>query len=182
MRRMRPHRRIHGLIAFVLAAGGACSHSAPAPSSPAKAAPTAEGADEDDTPVQQADLPAPVQATVAAQSKGATIHGLSRSTEDGRESYELELVMPDGHRKDLDIGVDGTVLGVEEEVQLDSVPEAAKAAIQKQAGDRKITRVEMVSKGDGTLRGYEVGVTDGTKRAELHVAPDGSTLPDDDDD
>lgn len=129
----------------------------------------------------QADLPAAVQDTVTAQAQGATIHGISKENEDGRLVYELELVMPDGHRKDLDIGPDGNVLGIEEEMALEAVPETARSAIQTRAGGRTIRRVEAVSKGDGTLRGYEVGIDDAGKRSELAVGPDGQPLPDDDD-
>ena len=159
----------------------ATSSSAPRPTTSAQAQHTGENQDDDDTPVQQGELPAPVQATVSTQAKGATIHGLSKSNEDGRLAYELELVMADGHRKDMDIAPDGTILEVEEQVELANVPDAARAAIQQTAGQRTIRRVEAVSKGDGKLVGYEVGVTDGAKRSEFRIGADGQPLPDDDD-
>lgn len=171
------------LMAASYAAG--CSHgvttSSSTPRATAQSQRTAEDQDDDDVPVKQADLPAPVQATVSAQAQGATMHGLSKSNEDGRVSYELELVMADGHRKDMDIGPDGAILEVEEQIDLAKVPEAARAAIQSTAGQRTIRRVEAVSKGDGTLVGYEVGVSDGGKRSEFRIAADGKPLPDDDD-
>ena len=173
------------LVLGCYAAG--CSHdaatssSAPRATTAAQTQRTGEDQDDDDTPVQQASLPTPVQATVSTQARGATIHGLSKSTEDGRLTYELELVMADGHRKDMDIAPDGSILEVEEQIELAKVPDAARAAIQGTAGQRTIRRVEAVSKGDGTLVGYEVGVTDGAKRSEFRIAADGKPLPDDDD-
>lgn len=178
--------QISGLAAWSLVAlVPACSHNGPTAShasqvsSPARA--DEGGGDDDDTPVQQSELPAPVQTTVAAQAKGLTIHGLSKSNEDGRLTYELELVMPDGHRKDMDILPDGTISEIEEEVQLSQVPDAAKNAIQNIAGTRTITRVEAVSKGQGPVVGYEIGVRDGTHHAEFRVAVDGNRMDDDDD-
>jgi uncharacterized membrane protein YkoI len=170
------------LLATMMIAPLACSH---------EAAPRATGHgqtaqrtadDEDDVPVTQAELPSAVQATVTAQSKGATIHGLSKSMEDGRLTYELELVMADGHRKDMDIDPQGSIHEVEEQVELTSVPARAKSVILAKAGDRKITRVEALANGEGTLYGYEVGVTDGSKHSEFRVDLNGKPLPDEDDD
>ena len=175
------------LVMFIVnAALAACSHPAaqPAPASPSVTAPAGghEGGDDDDVPVTQAELPAPVQATVTVQAKGATIHGLSKSMEDGHVTYELELVMANGHRRDMDIDPQGAIREVEEEVALDAVPDPARAAIVAKAGARKVTRVEALSSGEGTLYGYEVGVTDGAKRAEFRIDLQGKPLPDDDDD
>lgn len=178
--------RLYVLPALVFAiCSVGCSHdavtSSPAPRATPAAPTRRTSEDDDDIPVQQANLPAPVQATVSRQSSGATIHGLSKSTEDGRLTYELELVMADGHRKDMDIAPDGAVLEVEEQIELAKVPEVARAAIQGTAGSRTIRRVEAVSRGDGTLVGYEVGVSDGAQRSEFRVGADGKPLSDDDD-
>ena len=179
---MNPHPiwLLVSVLGFV-ACGGGSRQAAPSSSTPAAHARAQQSGDEDDVPVEQATLPAPVQATVTAQAKGATIHGLSKSTEDGHLTYELELVMADGHRKDMDIAPDGTVLEVEEQTELSKVPDAAREAIQQTAGQRSIRRIEAVSKGDGTVIGYEVGVSDGAKHSEFRVAVDGKALPDDDD-
>lgn len=177
--------RIAELATCLLALAG-CSHEA-SPAVRAVRSSVVEGKTEapeeaDDIPVKTSDLPAPVQATVAAQAKGATIHGLSKSTEDGRLSYELELIMPDGHRKDMDINPAGVVVEVEEVVEMSTVPEVARVAIQAKAGTRNVERVEAVSKGDGTAIGYEVGVSDGPKKSEFGIGVDGKPLPEDEDD
>lgn len=175
-------------VSSLLAAIAACGRPAPPahpagePSAGAPTGASAEAGDDDDVPVRLEDLPAPVKGTVDVQSKGATVHGLSKSNEDGRLTYELELVLADGHRKDLDISPEGAVLEVEEEVAISAVPVAARQAIQTNAGTREILKIEAVSKGDGTLRGYEVGLRDGSKHSELSVAPDGKLLPADEDD
>jgi hypothetical protein len=163
-------------------APAAAPASAPAPAAAPVAEEQGEADDADEKPIKQSDLPAPVRATVAVQAKGATIHGLSKENENGRLNYELELVLADGHRKDLDINPAGKVTEVEEEVAMSSLPAAVQKGIQSNAGSRKVVRIERVSKGDGTLRGYEIGLRDGAARAELHLAPDGKVQPGEDDD
>src|SRR5258706_16279355 len=71
-------------------------------------------------------LPAAVQKTVAEQSKGSTVHGISTEQEKGQKLYELELTS-NGHGKDLLIDKQGNVVETEEEVTLSSVPPAVKA-------------------------------------------------------
>src|ERR1700704_1342091 len=66
-------------------------------------------------------LPAAVQKTIAEQSKGSTIRGISIEREKGQKLYELELTF-NGHGKDLLIDRQGNIVETEEEVTLSSVP------------------------------------------------------------
>ena len=120
------------------------------------------------------DLPAAVRQTADAQSKGATVRGYSRETEHGRVQYEVELMVA-GKSRDVTIGADGTVLEVEQQVDIDSLPPAVRAALTKKAGAGKITKVESLTKG-GTLVAYEAAILIGGKRSEVQVGPDGSAL------
>jgi hypothetical protein len=71
----------------------------------------------------------------------------------------------------------GAVIEVEEEVALESIPGAARAAIEKAAGDGKIAKVEKVSGGKETA--YEAGLRKNGKRSEVKVSADGRLLPED---
>nr|HEV7955367.1 hypothetical protein [Candidatus Acidoferrales bacterium] len=73
--------------------------------------------------IAKADLPAAVQKTVDAQTQGATIRGFSTEIENGKRIYEAELTV-NGHSKDISMDKDGNVIEVEEEVSLDSLPQA----------------------------------------------------------
>lgn len=130
-----------------------------------------------DTPVKMADLPPAVQATVKEQSKGAVLRGLSKEVEKGKTIYEAELKV-NGHNKDVSIDADGTVIEVEEETPIDSVPAAAKAAILKGAGTGKVLKVETVTQ-HGSVVAYEAQVqkTVGGKKSEVRVGPDGKPAP-----
>lgn len=117
------------------------------------------------------DLPPAVEKTVAEQSKGATIKGLSSEVENGQKIYEAALVL-DGHNRDISIDENGRVLEVEDEVALASLPAAVQDGLKRAAGQGKLGKVESLTK-DGRLVAYESVVTMGGKRHEVQVGPDG---------
>jgi hypothetical protein len=127
-------------------------------------------------PVKMKDLPKAVQTTVLEQSKGATVRGLSKETDNGKTYYEVELKV-NGHNKDVLIDQTGAVVEIEEEVSITSVPPAVKAQMEKQAGGGKIVIVESVTKNDAVVA-YEAHVKTGKKRSEIKVAPDGQLIKD----
>jgi uncharacterized membrane protein YkoI len=122
--------------------------------------------------VKMESLPPAVQKTVQEQAKGATIRGLTKETEDGKTFYEAELKI-NGHNKDLLIDPAGSVVEIEEEVALASLPAAVKDAIQKHAAKGRIALVESVSKND-SLVAYEAKIKTAGKTSEVRVNPDGS--------
>ena len=126
--------------------------------------------------LQMKDLPPAVQKTVQDQTKGAEIKGLSTETEKGKTTYEVETTVNGKHR-DFLVNVKGAVTEVEDETSIDSIPAAAKAAIEKKAAGGKITMVETMTRGGATF--YEAGYTskDG-KKHEVLVKPDGTETKD----
>ncbi len=123
--------------------------------------------------VKMSELPPAVQQTVKEQTKNATLVGLSKETEGGKTTYEAETKV-NGRTRDIEIDAAGVVIDIEEEVPLDSIPAAAKAAIEKQVAGGKIRKVETVTKGN-TLT-YEAAVTINGKKSEIAVAADGSPV------
>src|SRR3974377_2097748 len=119
------------------------------------------------------DLPSAVQQTVKEQTKGATLVGLNKEIEGGKTTYEAETKV-NGRARDVKIDESGAVVAIEEEVALDSIPAAAKAAIEKQAAGGKIRKVESVTKGNTVT--YEAAVTINGKKSEIAVAADGSPV------
>lgn len=129
-----------------------------------------------DKPVKMKDLPPAVQRTVQEQSKGATVRGLSTEVEHGRTIYEVEMTV-NGRGKDVSMDASGTVIEVEEEVALGSIPAAARTAIEKAAAGGKIAKVEKVTRGKEIA--YEAALRKDGKRSEVRVSADGSMLPED---
>src|SRR5947209_5124175 len=90
-----------------------------------------------------ADLPPAVQKAVQEELKNATLVGVSKEREKGKTLYEVETTVK-GKTRDLMVDAAGSVVEVEEEVEISSIPAAARDAITKKAGSGKITKVEAI--------------------------------------
>jgi hypothetical protein len=118
------------------------------------------------------DLPASVQKTVKEQTQNGKLVGLSKEKEAGNTVYELETTV-NGKTRDLMIDSVGAILTVEDEVALDSIPTAAKNAIQERVAGGKITKVEALTKGSEVS--YEIAyITQSGNKAEYGVNADGT--------
>jgi hypothetical protein len=119
------------------------------------------------------DLPAAVQTTVTGNLKGGEIKNIGKETEHGVTQYEVETLLNGKHR-DFNVDTKGTLLVVEEETAIDSIPAAAKAAILKKVGDGKLRTVETVSK-PGSETMFEAAWTSKAgKKSEVLVKADGA--------
>jgi len=124
--------------------------------------------------IKRSDLPTAVEKTVAVQSTGATIRGFSTEIENGKTLYEAELTV-NGHSKDISMTADGSIVEIEEQVPLDSLPAEVKAGLQAKAGTGKILKVESLTKKDKIVA-YEAKVETNGKKTEVQVGPDGKPL------
>ena len=79
--------------------------------------------------VQLKNLPPAVRATVEAETKNATIKGLSKETEKGKTVYELESLV-NGRTRDLMIDSAGKVYVVEEQLDADKAPPSVRSALE----------------------------------------------------
>ncbi len=124
--------------------------------------------------ISRADLPAAVEKKVSTEAQGATIRGFSKERENGQTLYEAELIVT-GHSKDILMDVSGTIVEVEEQVEIDSLPPEVTNGIQAKAGNGKLVKVESVIKKD-RLVAYEAQVLNRGKKSEVQVGPDGKPL------
>jgi hypothetical protein len=124
--------------------------------------------------LKRSDLPPAVQKTADEQSSGATVRGYASETEEGQMIYEVSMTVH-GRNRDVTIAADGTVLEIEEQVALDSLPAPVRDGLRQKAGSGTIVMVESLTK-HGTLVAYEAHVRTGTKRSEIQVGPDGKPL------
>ena len=124
--------------------------------------------------LKRSDLPATVQKAADEQTKGATVRGYSSETESGQLEYEVAMSV-NGRSRDVSFATDGSILEIEQEVPVDSLPAAVHAALVQKAGAGRIMKVESLTK-HGTLVAYEAQVRTGTKRSEVQVGPDGQPL------
>jgi hypothetical protein len=140
----------------------------------ASQAATQQATQEREKKLKRSDLPAAVQKTVDQESQGATIRGYSSETDNGQLVYEIEMRVH-GHNRDVLVAGDGSVLEIEEQVALDSLPAPVRSGLRQLAGRGRITEVESLTK-HGTLVAYEAQVRTGAKRSEIQVGPDGKPL------
>ncbi len=125
-----------------------------------------------ETKLKLENLPAAVQATVKEQTKGATINRIDSETEHGKTVYEIETML-NGKSRDLEIDRSGAVLETEDEVDIDSIPAAARNAIRRKAAGGAINKVEKLVAGSNTA--YEAGITSKAgKKSEVVVNADGT--------
>jgi hypothetical protein len=125
-----------------------------------------------ETKVKMESLPATVQSAIKGQIKDATILGITSEKENGKTTYEVETKV---NRKGRDLTFDqkGAVVETEDEVDLDSIPAAAKASLQKRAATGTITKVEKVT--EGSAVSYEAEIkTKAGKSIEAGVNADGT--------
>jgi uncharacterized membrane protein YkoI len=121
--------------------------------------------------VQLKDLPPAVKATVEAETKNATLKGLSKEKENGKVVYELESLV-NGRTRDLMIDSAGKVYVVEEQLDPEKAPAPVKAALEAKG---KIVTLESVLENGKTH--YEGQVqTKAGKKMSLELDAAGSPL------
>jgi hypothetical protein len=124
--------------------------------------------------IQRSDLPPAVEKAVIEQSKGAAIRGFSTEKEHGQTFYETEL-MVNGLSRDILMDVNGSVVEVEEQVSIESLPSAVRQGLQGKSGNGTLVKVEKLTKKD-KLVAYEAEVLTRGKKSEVQVGPDGKPL------
>lgn len=124
-----------------------------------------------DAKVQLKNLPPAVKATVEAETKNATIKGVSKETENGKTVYELES-MVNGRTRDLMIDSAGKVYIVEEQIDADKAPAPVRAALESKG---TIVVLESVTENGKTT--YEGQVkTKAGKKLSMELDADGKPL------
>ena len=124
--------------------------------------------------INRSELPPAVEKTVVQQSNGATIRGFSEEKENGQTTYEVEMIV-NGHSKDVQMDANGAVIGIEEQIDLETLPADVRAGLQAKAAEGNITKVESITKKD-KLVAYEAQIVTGGKKSEVQVGPDGKPL------
>jgi uncharacterized membrane protein YkoI len=120
--------------------------------------------------VQMKDLPPAVRTAVEAETKGATVKGLSREVEGGKTFYEAETVV-NGKTRDLLFDAAGKLVEVEEELALDAAPAPVRTAL---SGRGKVLKLESVTK--GSIVTYEAQVQKNGKKSEVALDADGKPV------
>ena len=126
-----------------------------------------------DQKVSRNALPSAVAAVADKESQGATLKGYSREVENGQTYYEVETIR-NGKTRDVLIDRNGSVVEIEEEVAMSSLPEAVQKGLQSVAGAARVTKIESVTKGGTTT--YEAAIRNGARKSEIKVDAQGKVV------
>jgi hypothetical protein len=124
--------------------------------------------------IKRSDLPPAVEKTVAQVSKNATIKGFNEEKEDGKTTYEVEMIV-NAHTKDVQMDPSGAITEVEEEVPMKLLAADVRAGLAAKAGAGKILKVESLTKKE-KLVAYEAKIETAGKKSEIQVGPNGKPL------
>jgi len=168
------------VVALVTVLGMARADAQTAPTKPAAgqktaaAAKTGEKAEKKEAgegKLQLKDLPAAVRATVEAETKNATLKGLSKEKANGKTVFEVESLV-NGRTRDFMVDANGKVYEVEEQLDADKAPPAVKTALEAKG---QIVGLESVTTNGKTH--YEGQVkTKAGKKVSLDLEPDGKPI------
>jgi uncharacterized membrane protein YkoI len=121
--------------------------------------------------IRRKDVPAPVLAAFESAYPNVKIKGYSREPENGQILYEIESV--EGKiKRDVTYTADGTLVSVEETVELSELPPGVKAALDQRFPGGKILKTEKVMKGD--FVGYEFEIRHNGRRTEILFDAEGN--------
>ena len=135
---------------------------------------TVARADEKNVPLAQ--VPREVREAVHNRFPGAQLTTIEKETENGAVVYDVELKHK-GHKYEMDIKADGTILEIEKQVAERDLPRTAIRALKARYPGARIKEIMEVNKVKGkqeTPKHYEVVlVTAEKKQLEVEVALDG---------
>jgi len=96
-------------------------------------------------------------------------------SKNGETLYEVELI-DQGVDIEASYLADGTLIQIEQEIQLEELPEAVTEAIMEAYPDAILIEAEKIMAADGSVRSYEVEIEDDDVELELHLDPNGTIL------
>src|SRR5882757_6657022 len=119
-------------------------------------------------------LPAAVLRQAKIEAGDATIHGCVKDKENGKLTYEVET-LKDGKSRDILLDDSGSILELEQEIAVDSLPPAVSDAIARAAHGGKVGKVESVTRG-GVIASYETTIVTKGRRREIAFSPQGDPV------
>lgn len=129
--------------------------------------------EEEDKPVQFGDLPASVSSVIKKEAGDAKLGDIVFGDEDGTPAYETTW-QAGGHKHEIAVAKDGTVLSLEEIITAAEAPEAVQKAIAAEAGANKVLEVEKVLEKGKTH--YEAEIQKGAGKSAVSFTAEGKVM------
>jgi len=109
--------------------------------------------------------PAHLVTVVEKMFPAAKLGACTHEKEHGREEVDVHLTTAQGHKVEVDLALDGTLIKTEVAVELTAVPAAVMTGLTAKFPKAKATRAEKQTHADGKVF-YEVEFADGKARRE----------------
>jgi len=121
-------------------------------------------------PAARGECPQMIKAAVEKSYPGATNQTCKQEKQGGKTLYEVDLTTKTGGKVELDMAPDGTVLQVEEQVSLDTVPSAVLKAFKDKYPGVNASGAVKQTRPDGKVF-FEIAFeTGGTKKEATFAA------------
>jgi uncharacterized membrane protein YkoI len=125
--------------------------------------------------MQCQDLPAAVRSAAAKQKgKPSTERSCEKISDEGKTLYEVKITTTAGKMREIVFRPDGTIAELEDEGDLESIPAAARAAIQKAASSGQLYKVDLIRRGSDVL--YEGEYREGGTKKKIIVDATGRMI------
>lgn len=118
------------------------------------------------------DMPDAVISSFQKNFPDAQVLGYDKEAENGTTTYEVECIS--GDRKDIQFEKDGTVVEIEEEMNVSDLPDKVVTSLNNTYNTPDILKAEKVTKGNDTL--YEVVVKYKKKKHEIRLDKEGTIV------
>lgn len=124
--------------------------------------------------VSLSELSAPARATVERETAGGRIESIIKEMEKGRLVYDVEATVGGKHMEFVIADDDGSVLGIETQIEFAELPEPVKAEVEKFFGTTTgLIVMKGVEYGETT---YEISGKKGGKAVEVTFDPTGKRI------
>ena len=133
-----------------------------------------DDADEENTPSGQ-EVPFAVLEAFKKAYPEAVNAKFEEEINNGEPVYEVEFI-DQGVDIEASYLADGTLIQIEQEIQLEELPEAVIGAILEAYPDAILIEAEKIMAADGSVRSYEVEIEDDDVELEIHLDPNGTIL------
>ena len=130
--------------------------------------------DEENTPSEQ-EVPFAVLEAFKKAYPEAVNAKFEEEINNGVPVYEVEFI-DQGVDVEASYLADGTLIQIEQEIQLEELPEAVTEAIMEAYPDAILIEAEKIMAADGSVRSFEVEIEDDDVELEIHLDPNGTIL------
>jgi hypothetical protein len=117
-------------------------------------------------------MPAVVRQAVTKQYPNAKVSGRSKELEDGKTTYEVSVI-EGSSKRDVVFAEDGSLVVIEQSIQVSDLPAAVKSAIRNKYPRASLRKAEKISHGDQLQ--YEVALAKAPKK-EVLLTPTGKII------